>query len=297
MSEGSRTRVAFVLAGGGSLGTIQVGMLRALVSCGVRPDLVVGSSVGAINGAYFAADPTIDGVKRLEWIWSGLQERRIFPFSVPLGLLRLFLERDYLVNPAALHRLIKRHLPYRRLEEAALPCHVVATDILGGDEVILSSGLAIEALLASTAIPTIFPPVRIMGKYLVDGGVANNTPVTAAVQLGATRLIVLPTGFACAIDKLPRGAIAIALHTMNIIVARQLALDMERIAHDVELAVVPPLCPLAVSPYDFTRSGELIELAAEETHRWIEDGGLERGGVPWPVHPHTHPEMLGVGYM
>ncbi|MCM2358173.1 MAG: patatin-like phospholipase family protein [Geobacteraceae bacterium] len=291
MSNQPQSKVAFVLAGGGSLGAVQVGMLRTLLSHGIRPDLVVGSSVGAINGAYFAADPTIEGVKRLERIWLGLQRRQVFPFSLLQGLFRILMQRDYLLEPAGLRLLIEKHLTFQRLEDAAIPCHVVATDIIGGGEVRLSTGSAVDALLASTAIPTIFPPVRIGGQFLVDGGIANNTPISTAADLGATRMIVLPTGFACAIDRPPRGAIAIALHAMNLIVARQLVHDMERLACAAELVAVPPLCPLTVSPYDLSQSAELIDRAAEETRRWIGEGGLERGGVPASLCPHSHQAM------
>jgi NTE family protein len=124
------------------------------------------------------------------------------PFTHLLGLLAW---RDYLVNPEPLKNLLARHLSYRRLEEAQIPCHVVATNALGGGEVRFSSGFVVERLLASTAIPGVFPPVRIAGKYLLDGGIANNTPISTAVDLGATRVIVLPTGFSCAIDRPPPG--------------------------------------------------------------------------------------------
>ena len=124
------------------------------------------------------------------------------------SLLGVFLRRDYLVDSIGLRRLLERHLPYRHLEEAALPIHVVASDMTTGDEVLLSSGVAVDAVLASTASPGVFPAVSICGKLLVDGGVANNTPISAAIRLGAERVIVLPTGFACALKHIPRGPIA-----------------------------------------------------------------------------------------
>ena len=289
-NETSKTRpsTAFVLAGGGSLGAIEVGMLKALAAHGVRPDLVVGASVGAINGAYFAGSPDPTGVRQLEGLWRGLLRAQVFPFS-PLGsLFDLASRRGYLVSPAPLRKLLERHLPFQRLEDAAVPCHVVATDILAGTEVVLSSGPAVEALMASASIPPIFPPVRIGERFLVEGGLANHTPVSTAVALGATRVIVLPTGFGCAIERPPHGAVAMALHVLSLLIARQLVLDIERFKGAVGLVVLPPLCPVSISPHDFTHTAELIDRAELATREWIGRGGLERSLVPGSLVLHDH---------
>ncbi len=288
MSSGSRSITAFVFAGGGSLGAVEVGMLEALVEEGIFPDLIVGASVGAINGAYFAAYPDRDGVRALARIWRGLHRRDVFPFS-PLGsLFSLMSLRNHLLSPAPLRRLIARHLPYRDLSKTAVPVHVVATNVLTGTEVILSSGPAVEAVLSSAAIPAVFPPVKLGGHYLADGGVANNTPISVAVKLGADRIIVLPTGFSCDISKPPANALAMGLHGLGLLIARQLILDIELFADRVALRVVPPLCPLETTPIDFSRADELIERAAESTRGWLEDGGLERSAIPDHMRPHTH---------
>jgi NTE family protein len=276
---------AFVLAGGGSIGAVQVGMLRELLAHGVKADLVVGSSVGAINGAYFAGEPTVDGVRKLETIWRGLQRREVFPVTWR-SLTGAILRRSAPVDPGGLQRLLEAHLPYRQLEEAAIPLHVVATDVLGGGLVRLSAGPAAEAVLASCAIPGAFPPVRIGEHHLVDGAVASNTPIRVALELGATRLIVLPSGYACALDAPPRGAVATALHAITLLIAHQLVSDLERCGGKAELVTVPPLCPLAVSPYDFSRAGELIERAAEQTRRWLQRDGLQKQRIPGALRPH-----------
>jgi NTE family protein len=281
------SRTAFVFAGGGSLGAVEVGMLKALVTRGVHADFVVGASVGAINAAYFAGDPRVAGVARLEALWRGIRRRDVFPMAPFTNLLGLVAWRDYLVNPEALKDLLVRHLPYRHLEEAQIPCHVVATNALGGGEVRFSSGLAAERLLASTAVPGIFPPVRIAGQYLLDGGIANNTPISAAVELGATRLIVLPTGFSCALDRLPPGALAVALHALNLLIARQLVRDAEQFSSAAELVIVPPLCPTAASAYDFSITGTLIDRAADATTRWLDRNGLQAKDIPGALRPHV----------
>jgi len=147
-------RTAFVLAGGGSFGAVQVGMLRELVASGVQADFVVGCSVGAINGVHYAGAPDEDGVARLEQIWRGLRRRDIFPLTLGY-LLAAFARRAHLVDPRGLRALLKRHLPCK-------------TRLLTGIAVCFSRGPAIPVILASAAIPTAFPPVRIGDDECID---------------------------------------------------------------------------------------------------------------------------------
>jgi NTE family protein len=279
---------AFVLAGGGSLGAVQVGMLAALTRRGVVPDLVVGTSVGAINAAYYAAEPDGRGVERLKRIWLELHRTDVFPFSPLACMLGFFGRADHLVAPAPLRYLIESELPYQRLEEARLPCYVLATDALEGGEVVLSSGPAATALLASAAIPAVFPPVLIDGRFLLDGGVSNNTPISVAVEMGATRVIVLPTGISCALQAPPRGAMALALHALNLLIMRQLVSDIERCAGVADVVIVPPLCPLSTTSYDFSQSAALIHRAEAATRLWLRTDGLHHRGAPSGLLPHRH---------
>lgn len=280
---------AFVLAGGGSLGAVEVGMLEALVEHGLIPDLLVGTSVGALNAAYFADRPDRVGVRALAGIWRGLQRGDVFPFD-PLGAVLSFLgRRDHLVDPKPLRRLITQFLPYEDLDDAAIPVRVVATDVLTGAEVVLSSGPAVDALLASAAIPGVFPPVRLEGRHLVDGAIANHTPISVAVESGAGRVVVLPTGFSCELLEPPRSAVAMALHAVNLLTARQMVSDVERYREVVELRIVPPLCPVATVPHDFADAGDLIDRSVHSTRKWIKEGGLGRTAVPpqMRLHPHS----------
>ena len=284
----THTRTAYVFAGGGSLGAVEVGMLHALTEHGLRPDFVVGASAGAINAAYFAADPTAGGVSKLDQLWRGLTRARIMPMGLR-NLLRMVLRRDHLIDPSQLRRLLEQHLPYRLLERAALPLHVVATDMMLGHEVLLSQGSVVDAVMASTAIPGVFPPVRIDGRDLIDGGVANNTPISSAIALGATRIVVLPTGFACALRGVPQSAVGRALHALSLLVARQLVNDIERFSSRAALHVVPPLCPVHSSPYDYSACADLIDRARLTTREWIARGGLDQpAGVPAEMTEHSH---------
>jgi NTE family protein len=286
MSAGA-AKTAFVLAGGGSLGAVQVGMLKALSQQGIVPDFVVGASVGAINGAYYAVSPDAVGIAHLERIWLRLRSADVFPFSMLGTALCLLGHRAHLALPHRLRALIDAELPYRRLEDARIPCHVVASDVLDGSEVTLSSGDVLPALLASAAIPAVFPPVTIDGRALMDGGIASNTPISAAFALGASRIIVLPTGMPCALSAPPRGAVAIGLHALNLLAMRQLLADVDRYADRCELQVIPPLCPLTVTTYDFARTRELIERAEAATRDWL--GDPSRNADPrWALLAHRH---------
>lgn len=286
----TRRKTAFVLAGGGSFGAVQVGMLHALAMQGVTADMVVGSSVGAINGAYYAGDPTPKGILQLEAVWRGLQRRDVFPMTWTT-LAGFLWRRDFLLSHGGIRKLIDDHLPYRNLQDAILPVHIVATDIISGDSVVLSEGSAADAIVASTAIPGAFSPIPYKNRFLADGAVSSNTPVKVAVKQGATRLIVLPTGHACAAKVPPIGAVANALQALTLLIARQLVGELESISSispAVEYFVVPPLCPLIGSPYDFSHTAELIERAIRSTDAWLMRGGLGQSTIPHELRPHPH---------
>jgi NTE family protein len=280
-------KTAFVLAGGGSFGSVQVGMLRALVAHGLMANMVVGSSVGAMNAAFYAGMPTAEGVEKLAAIWRSLRRQDVFPITLRtlIGFIR---RRDFLVEADGVRRLIDTHVPYRNLEEAKIPLHVVATDLLSGETIVLSKGSVAQAVLASTAIPAAFAPVQIESLYLVDGAITCNTPVRVAIACGARRLIILPTGYACALETPPAGAIACALHALTLLIARQLFHELHGLDSGIEYFVVPPLCPLLGSPYDFSQTNKLIDRAAQSTRTWLAEGGLTRRAIPNQMHTHKH---------
>lgn len=285
-------KTAWVLSGGGSLGAVQVGMLQALARAGMVPDLVIGASVGALNGAFYAANPGVEGVERLARVWSGLTRHDVFPLTLWTGLKALLLHRDHFVEATRLHALIRRALTIQRVEDARIPLHIVATNALSGAEVVLSSGAIDTALLASTAIPVVFPQVQLDGRYLVDGGVSSNTPIATAVRLGAQRIIVLPTGTTCAATEPPSDMAALALHMLSLLSMRQLDRDVTIYAGQASISIVPPLCPLSVSVFDFTQTAGLIERSARQTEEWLAGGGLEHTGpLHVPLAHHHRPRV------
>jgi NTE family protein len=281
----NKKRTAFVFAGGGSLGAIQVGSLRELVKWGERPDFLVGASVGALNACFFAGSPDQNGVTALESIWRGLHRREVFPltFSSMVNLLR---GRGSLFDSSRLRNLIERNIPMQLLEDAKVPVHVVATN-LGGAPITFSRGPAVDAVLASAAIPIAFPAVRIGDEHLIDGAIAGNTPILTAAELGAERIIVLQTGYACALDGPPRGAAALGLHAITLLIATQMARDLRLLDGRVSVHVVPHLCPLDVSPFNFSHSAALIERSAQTTRAWLDSGGLNQEDTPGSIlHGH-----------
>src|SRR5436190_5837465 len=195
---------AFVFSGGASLGAIQVGMLRALYERGVVPDLFVGTSAGALNAAFVATRPQTPGTaEALGDVWRGLRRTQVFPVNPITGLLGFLGARDHLVPDSGLRHIIDRHIEADCLEDFHIPLHLVAVDVVSGEEMRLSEGPAGDAVMASAAIPGVLEPVEWNGHALMDGGVANNTPISHAVDLGADEIYVLPTGHACALDEPP----------------------------------------------------------------------------------------------
>lgn len=262
-------------------------MLQALTGAGIQPDFVVGTSAGAINAAWLAGRDRTRDLDELERVWLRIRRENIFPFSPRGSLSALMGRRNHLVPASGLRSLLEREIRFRRLEDAALPVHVVAVNLLTGRQVLISRGDSIEALLATTALPGIFPPVLTAAGPLVDGGVANNTPISHAVDLGADRIYVLPSGYACALASPPSSPIAVALHALTLSMQQQLIVDVERFAPYVELIVVPPLCPLDVSPADFSRSGELVSRARRATRRWLKNPpGLTSEDHQLGLHEH-----------
>jgi len=262
-------------------------MLQSLVAHGVTADMVIGSSVGALNGAFYAGDPTAKGVERLADIWRALKRQDVFPMTMRTFLSFLW-RRDFLISHDGIRKLVHDHIPFRTLEEAPLPVHIVTTDIITGDSIVLSEGSTSEAIVASTSIPGAFSPIRYKDYYLADGAISSNTPIQVAVRKGARRLIILPTGHACATQAPPVGAVANALHALTLLIARQLVSELESLDPDIEYFVVPPLCPLVGSPYDFSRTADHITRAIQSTDAWLAQHGLQQGKIPHEMRPHGH---------
>jgi NTE family protein len=184
-----RPQEVFVLSGGGSLGAAQVGAMRALLEAGITPDAVVGCSVGALNAAFLAVDPTPARLGQLEDVWRRLTREDVFGRG--RALLHAVRRDDHLYEPHSLRALVRSWVPLADLGETAIPCHVVTTDLERGQPAWWTSGDPVEVLSASACLPALFPPVRLGDSLHVDGGVTAPVPVERALELGAARVWVL----------------------------------------------------------------------------------------------------------
>jgi NTE family protein len=284
--------VAFVLSGGAGLGAIQVGILRALYERGIEPDLIVATSAGAINGAFIASrEQTADTADELAAIWRRVRRGQIFPVNPLSGLLGFLGTRAHLVPDSGLRRLVAEHLDAELLEDLPIPLHVVAVDVITGEELLLSAGPLLEAVIASAAIPAVLPPVPWRDRQLMNGGVANNTPISHAIELGAREIYVLPTGHACALETPPHSALGMALHALSLLTHSRLIADIELHRQEAKLIVMPPPCPLTVAPIDLAHAAELIERSARDCRAFLHDGGADSPPIRMRMHRHATAEV------
>ncbi len=231
--------VAFVLGGGGALGAYEVGMLKALFAAGVRPGLVVGTSVGAINGAAVAAEPSQAAVARLIDLWTGLGRAGVFAGSLVGRLSTAVRSRTHLYKPAPLLDLLRDHLPVARIEDLDVPFQCVAASIEHAAEHWFTDGPLVEAVLASSAVPGLLPPVALGGEHFVDGGLVNSIPVGRAVALGAREIYVLQVGRIERPLSPPRLPWEVATVAFEIARRHRFARDMADLPSDVTVHVLP----------------------------------------------------------
>jgi NTE family protein len=274
--DGRRVRIGarqagvtgFAFAGGAMLGSIQVGMLRALFDAGIWPDVITATSSGALNGAMVASDPSADSVGRLANLWLTSRRSQILPIR-PRELVRGLRGRsDHLAGNAGLREVIETHIPITRFEQARVPFHVVAADTASREKVVLSHGDIGAALLATTAIPGIYPPVEIDGRFLVDGGLAEDPPLGTAIEQGATTVYVLPVGWP--LDPAPaNGAGSRAMDALDWLFWRVAKAELDRWAGECRLYVVPSPPIQGVFPLSPSSSRVLVDRAEHMTRRWL----------------------------
>jgi NTE family protein len=231
--------VAFVLGGGGHLGAHEVGMLRALLERGVVPDLVLGTSIGAINGAIVAADPTPRSVERLEQVWTRIESSDAFGGGMLGRLGTLVRSRTHLHENEGLRRMLGDALGEARIEDLAVPFQCVAASIESASERWFSEGPLVDAILASSAVPGVLPPVRIGDEHFLDGGIVNSIPVGRAVALGARTIYVLHVGRVDRPLEAPRWPWEVALVAFEIARRHRFVGDLAALPPEVEVHVMP----------------------------------------------------------
>ena len=235
----AREKVAYVLGGGGQLGAAEVGMLRALLERGAAPDLIVGTSIGAINGAAIAAKPTRTGVERLAEVWTEIEQSDAFDASILGRIGTLARTRTHLHGNEGLRKMLERSLPVSRFEDLTVAFQCVAAHIETASERWFSAGPIVDAVLASSAVPGILPPVVIDGGHYLDGGIVNSIPVGRAVELGARRVFVMHVGRLDRPLEPPRWPWEVGLVAFEIARRHRYVSDMARLPEDVEVHVMP----------------------------------------------------------
>lgn len=274
-----RAPVAFVLSSGANLGAVQIGMLRALIERHVYPDMIVGCSIGAINGAGLAADPTAAAVDRLDHIWRTTPVKELMGRSwLPPGL-ALMRRAEAIHTPDGLHHLLRRALTVATFEELETPLHCVATDITAGAEAWFDSGPLFDALLASAAMPAMFPTVEIDGRRYLDGAVVNDVPIRRAAELGARTLYILEVGPLTRPWTEPTRPIGMAIQAYWLARRHRYQRELDAVPRGICVRHMPHGEPPSLRVHDLSRSGELIDRAHEASAVYL-DRLAAVGGEP-----------------
>lgn len=187
-------KTAFVLGGGGQLGAHEVGMLSALVDSQVEADLVIGTSIGAVNGAAFASNPTEAGVQNLRNLWTGLQASDVLSSATFAKVKTLARTGTHIADDRLLRKLLTAVLPVERVEDLTVTFECVATSIEKAAVHYFSEGPLVDAIMASAAVPGLLPPVKIGDEHFLDGGLVASIPLDRAIELGAATIYVLQVG-------------------------------------------------------------------------------------------------------
>ena len=268
---------AFVLGGGGLLGAAEAGMAHALLEAGVRPDLVCGTSIGAINGAALAADPTPEGARQLLTLWDALADEGMLDGSVIRRVAEVVRHRTSLHGNGALRRMLRERLPAQTFEELAVPFECVAASIEQARECWFSTGDLIEPVLASCALPGVFPPVRIGDEHFFDGGLVNSIPLDRAVAHGADTIWVLHVGRLEEALTAPRFLWEVGFVAFEISRRHRFHGDLDRVGPEVTVHVLPSGLPQRSAATwsnlryrDTRRIARRAELAYAATHKYLE---------------------------
>lgn len=267
--------VAFVFAGGASYGAVQAGQVRALAKTDLAPDMVVGTSVGALNGMIVAEDPE-SASDRLAALWSSVVREDVFGKSLPTAY-RLASRQESAIDNRALRDFIERATPSRDFADLKVPHTAVATDFDTGEAVAIREGELVPAVMASAAIPAIFPAIEHGGRRLVDGGVVANVPISIAAAQGAQTIVVLDCGFTVVAPQEEASLRSSLLRTVAIMASQQVRRDLEKV-RDRTVLYLPGPWPIRTRPDDFRKSQVLANDAYELSLEWLTDLRIEGVG-------------------
>lgn len=259
-----RPRLAVVLGGGATLGAFEVGVIDTLSKQGIRPDMLIGTSAGAINAAYWAFDPSPGVGERLLAFWLEANQSTMVPDG-PLPMFgRMVQGREYLTTQSSLRHLLFKALPEGAVVEAAsVPLAIVATDAESGTREVLRRGPLLPAVLASAAIPGLFPAVQIGSRRFVDGGLVANCDIAAAIEMGATDVLVVDVmGDGAEIATLSLATVV--ERSIEMVMRRQTDLAVQAFQRRARIAVLRPVLSMRPHPWEFSLTRALF--------RWGQQG-------------------------
>lgn len=277
--------LAFVMSGGASIGAAQVGMVRSLVERNVRPDFIVGTSVGAINGAAIASGWS-DAVERLELIWHDLDRKTIF--GTGMAQLLRARRKGHVFEDEGLRSQIREHMVVPTFEELEIPLTAVATNVTHQHRELLESGSLETALMASTAIPGVYPFVKIHEDLFCDGGLVDNVPLGLAAEKGAASIVVLDCGAGAVRGRPPETLEESVIAALSVTLVQQLRSDLNDVADELPVVFLPGQPNEVINPMDFSRTSELIERAERMTDEFLDTLKIDGPGLycqprGWPT--------------
>ncbi len=247
---------AFVLGGGGKWGAVEVGMLKALQESHISPDLVLGTSIGAFNGSVIASTPGSAGVERLTHLWEEISNSGLLKGGMFDRVMNVAKLRPAMQDSSELRSLLSEIHGEASIEDLTLPFQCVAASIERAAEHWFTKGPLVDAILASSAIPALLPPVEIDGEHFYDGGLVNSVPLTRAVELGASRVFVLQVGRVESDLRPPERLYEAALISFEIARRHRFTTTMANLPEGVEVHVLP--------------SGNQIDFDDRRQLRWTE---------------------------
>ncbi len=286
---------AIVLGGGGNRGAAQVGMLRALVESGVVPELIVGTSIGAVNGAAFAGSPTIEGVYLAADVWRRIGVNDVFTRGRFHGSWRYLERRPSVFSMDRLRSIVASYLRFEVLEESPVPLLLIATRLDDGREEWFTEGPAVEAIMASAALPGLYPAVEIAGRRYFDGGVLDNVGLSAALACGAKRIYVLLCGKVDAPPPSYSRPFEAMFSAFTLALGSRLRRDLAVVPPAVDVVVVELPGAAMFDPQDFSRTDDLLQEGYELARLALDDYAqrssargrlvLRRRPPRWPQWP------------
>lgn len=271
-----RGPTAFVLSGGGPAGAAQVGMLQGLLEAGITPDAMIGTSVGALNAVFIANDPTLRGAEKLREVWMSMRREDLFPGGKISSALNILRRGSCVFSNSGLRGIIESGLEATTFEQLKIPAHINATQLSNGEERWFSSGSIADALLASAAMPGVFPPVQIDGHAYIDGGVTNNVPVLRGAEIGAKSVVVISVNAASQRRELTRPH-DFMMHGFVLARGHRYERDLAAARQKASVRVIPTL-ELGYVPFtDMSQTERLIEAGLAATRKWLAEESRSKG--------------------